>query len=217
MVLHGTPYPVDPAALAAIYAGPSREEIITYGQKEISNLGPEGGFVIADYTQIKDSFSEAERATIDLECYLAPLSPITPGRVDINRLRTLFSLRKFKHWGPDAVYKAFDDLDQALFDGKLQHQCKLRWRKEADSVENGTVAYSYGTTALYYRTRKKEPNHYYKDLGTGEQLVDFGLLIVKRTREKSDLVVSFSGVWYAYKFEKSLNPLHTLNVPSMDS
>ncbi|KAL9098727.1 MAG: hypothetical protein Q9187_009610, partial [Circinaria calcarea] len=139
IVFHGTPYPVDPTALAAIYAGPSREEIITHGQKEISNSGPEGGFEIADYTQIKDGISEAERATIDLKYYLDPLSPITPAAgTAINRLGTLFSLRKFRNWGPDVVYKAFDNLDQALFNSKLQHHCKLHWRNEADSVEDGT-------------------------------------------------------------------------------
>ncbi|KAL9116851.1 MAG: hypothetical protein Q9187_006618 [Circinaria calcarea] len=112
VVFHRTPYPVDPAALAAIYAGPSREEIITYGQKEISNSGPEGGFEITDYTQIKHGISEAERATIDLECYLDPLSPITPAAgAAINRLGTLFFLLKFRNLGLDAVYKAFDDLD----------------------------------------------------------------------------------------------------------
>ena len=158
----GTPYPVDPVALAAIYAGPSREEIITYGRKENPVSRPGGTFEIADYTQVKDGVSEREQVTVALENYLDPLSPSTPATVAaVDRLKTLFFLRKFRNWGPDVVYKAFYDLDRALFDGKLRFHTKITWRNEADCVKHAGKTLCNGYTSFQYRIKVQETHQFY--------------------------------------------------------
>ena len=130
----GTPYPAEDAYLLSLYRGFSNAEVIKYAQDEAS-------------------LTTMELATRDLEHILHQTTALAPEAVGaIDRLQRLYSLRQSNTWGPDLIFKAFDDLDLALFQGKLRGHIQLSWKTEAEFTQRypGRVN-SYAMTQFSYR------------------------------------------------------------------
>ncbi|MCJ1388990.1 hypothetical protein MMC18_001843 [Xylographa bjoerkii] len=134
----GTRYPRGSMHLEKIWAGPSLEDVITKVRNQ-------------DFM-----FPNLEQTTFYLENLLDPskadLRTIPPIQRDYEAFRSwqyipedhevheairrLQYLPKLLSWGPDIVYKAFDDLDLVLFGGALRGGCKLRWTDSETFKEN---------------------------------------------------------------------------------
>ena len=110
----GTPYPTTASlsALLALHNGPDDASII-------ENI-PRGHPVL-------------ENATAHLEATLH-LTKCTPAAfAALKRLQPWFDGSEArKEWGPDIIFKAFDDLDVALFHGRLRGRCQLQWKSEEE-------------------------------------------------------------------------------------
>ncbi|KAL9113034.1 MAG: hypothetical protein Q9187_007676 [Circinaria calcarea] len=111
----GTRYPKGPntthASLSAIYDGPSLTSLAQHAPRWDPVL---------------------EAATAHLEAFSYPVWPCY-GPEALEALTRLSCLQTLgDDWGPDIVYKVFEDLDDALFDGRLRGRCSVRWKKEEE-------------------------------------------------------------------------------------
>ncbi|KAL9098120.1 MAG: hypothetical protein Q9187_009724, partial [Circinaria calcarea] len=143
-VRKGTPYPAEEAYLFSLYHGPTTADVLKYPQEEAS-------------------LTTMELATQNLERLLCPTNPMTPEAVAaINRLQRLHSIRKSNTWGPDLIFKAFNDLDLALFNGKLRGHIQLRWKTEEEFTRDYPGRDdSWAMTQLRYRIRDHADKEYF--------------------------------------------------------
>ncbi|MCJ1257176.1 hypothetical protein MMC24_005001 [Lignoscripta atroalba] len=101
----GTLYPCVDHDLADIYSGPTNEVLI--------KSAPWDAGTYENVTRI-----------LERQPDISNMSP-PDVRAAIARLQTIPDIHP---WGPDIVYKAFNDLDVAFFGGRLRGACRLRWR-----------------------------------------------------------------------------------------
>ena len=151
----GTPYPAEEAYLLSLYRGPLDADLFQYPQDEAS-------------------LTTMELATCNLEHLLHPTTTLTlEAAAAIARLQRLHSLRQSNTWAPDLIFKAFDDLDLALFQGKLRGHIRLRWKTEEEYAEQfpGRVD-CYAMTQFSYRTLEDDE---------GKELWSFGAYINLRS------------------------------------
>lgn len=132
----GTPYPFT-GKLESTWSGPTGIEFYKYYY----------GMVVKDRL-----FSRAEDAARRLQTFWNdPLKIVSTSRITKiqdaeRRLEELPKLQEGGNWGPDIIFKAFHDLDLALFGGTLHRKCKLRWRtnKEWEREPGPNAAKSIG-------------------------------------------------------------------------
>ena len=128
-----TPYP-DTTHLESIWSGPTLEDVLTYSARSEATNG---------------LFDTPEQATNHLghlwddPLKTFPYERLLEIRDAVRRLRELPQLRERNAWGPDIIYKAFHDLDLAVFGGALRGMCRLRWVPEARMSNPG--AHTCGT------------------------------------------------------------------------
>ena len=112
----GTPYPVDHENFTDLCEGPRMADVLKYGDiMDSSDPGPSVDITVAHLEH---------RLRCDAPFVYEKSYPLL-------RLRGLVELQNENRWGPDIIFKAFDDLDQTIFAGKLRHHCVLAWRSEA--------------------------------------------------------------------------------------
>ena len=118
----GTQYPQGSRHLEKIWAGPSPEDVINKARSR------------------PFAFCNLEQATMHLEDLWDSSLPSQLTKLKEQEVRQaiqrLRHIPRLQSWGPDIVYKAFDDLDLALFGGALRGGCKLRWTDSASFAED---------------------------------------------------------------------------------
>ena len=116
----GTPYPVDYENFKDLCEGPKTADVLKYG----------------NITSSSDPGPSVDVAVAYLEHRLRRDAPfVYEEYYPLSRLRGLLDLRDENTWGPDIIFKAFDDLDQVIFGGKLRHHCVLSWLSEASLMQ----------------------------------------------------------------------------------
>ncbi|MCJ1471480.1 hypothetical protein MMC13_000119 [Lambiella insularis] len=141
----GTPYPFGSTQLKHTWNGPTLQDKIEHVRRQVKNPDT--------------FFPNLEAATCHLETLSSNATYLsTPKTLEvrdaIDRLSWLSSLPS---WTPDVMYKAFDDLDLAIFGGALRGYCNLRWETAQqlndlfpqagfDGPNGGTFAYTHLTT-----------------------------------------------------------------------
>ena len=113
-IFDGTPYPVSHDILERTYRGPSDEEaLLTLNDNN---------------TRLNRGHA---KATFEREWLWVETPEIMAAIARLQTLRTL------PHWGPDIVFKAFNDIDIAFFDGWVGNYARLRWStKEEESLQH---------------------------------------------------------------------------------
>ncbi|MCJ1400833.1 hypothetical protein MMC11_004041 [Xylographa trunciseda] len=132
----GTDYPHGSMHLEKIWAGPSLEDVMT----KISDKGTMF-YNLEQTTFYLENLLEPSKASLRTAPYvysgwefLRSLQR-TPKDAEVHEaIRRLQHIPKLVSWGPDIIYKAFDDLDLVLFGGALRGGCKLRWTDTATFV-----------------------------------------------------------------------------------
>ncbi|MCJ1223363.1 hypothetical protein MMC12_000003 [Toensbergia leucococca] len=82
-------------------------------------------------------------ATMSLEGINHPDQPLDEKRASaLRRLATLEDLDLFGTWGPDIIYRVFQDLDDALFRGSMSGNVALNWIDETHPELNGGPGFS---------------------------------------------------------------------------
>lgn len=86
-----------------------------------------------------------------------------PGAVE--RLRELPKLWERDAWGPDVIFKAFDDLDLVIFGGSLRTFCKLHWatEEELEIVDPGQDLRGITLHTLDFAKETEVPEHIHVD------------------------------------------------------
>ena len=135
----GTPYEMsDPASAKTLmnkFAKPDIMKIL------VKNPGEETTHVLEKYFGYFDFdvSSPREEATVDeatrkLETFLDPGMCWTfpEVRAAHTRLKRLDVIHAYNDWGPDVVYKAFEDINLVFFGGMLRNRVRIFWRTVDD-------------------------------------------------------------------------------------
>ena len=136
----GTPYPVLAPVLAKALSQPFTDQDIA--MILLREASEEAVRLIATHlTPFVRSPTEGldvEQATSRLERWLS--LKITQTTSDLfgasKRLRGLATLRTHNDWGPDVVFKAFEDINIVFFGGMLRHRIRLLWCSKDDMIAN---------------------------------------------------------------------------------
>ncbi|MCJ1437175.1 hypothetical protein MMC27_006560 [Xylographa pallens] len=146
----GTPYPRGSMHLEKIWEGPSVDDVMTKvrdQQKLFRNLEQTTFYLENLLEPSKASLRtipKEERDQFDYELLQSLRQTPKDAEVQeaIQRLQCIPSLQS---WGPDIVYKAFDDLDLVLFGGVLRGCTTLRWTDSETYLENRAGLEPMGT------------------------------------------------------------------------
>ncbi|MCJ1382233.1 hypothetical protein MMC17_005346 [Xylographa soralifera] len=137
----GTPYPRGSMQLEKIWEGPSVDDVMTKVRDQNNmflNLEQTTFYLENLLEPTKASLSTIpgkEREQMDYE--LRRHRQYTPEDKEVQgAIRRLQCIPKLRSWGPDIVYKAFDDLDLVLFRGALRGCSKLRWTDTETFIKN---------------------------------------------------------------------------------
>ena len=137
----GTPYPLT-GNLESVWSGPTWIDFLMYDHRRKAKTGV---------------FDRAEDASRHLHTlWDDPLKTMSRARNEeiqgaVQRLGVLQELRESGNWGPDIVFKAFHDLDLALFGGALRGMCKIRWITSAQfKVLHPLVSGVLGCSEAHY-------------------------------------------------------------------
>lgn len=118
----GTPYPIT-GKLESIWSGPTWIDIFMYCRvveaihKHVKCSEELPGHLHALWADPQNTMSKRRNVAIQHA---------------VRRLRELPKLRESNTWGPDIIFKAFNDLDLVLFGGVLGGYCRLRWNTEKE-------------------------------------------------------------------------------------
>lgn len=117
--------------------------------------GPDNASIIENMPRDK---TVLEDVTAFLEGTLSPTMCTPAARAALERLQPWFVDSEVrKGWGPDIIFKAFDDLDEALFHGRLRGRCQVQWKSEEElQTMFPEVRHIWGTT-VPKRRRVKDP------------------------------------------------------------
>ncbi|MCJ1236775.1 hypothetical protein MMC14_004757 [Varicellaria rhodocarpa] len=134
----GTPYPVLVPVFAKALTRPFTDEDIA--MILLREASEEAVRVIATHlTPFVRSPTEGlsvEQVTLRLERLLSlKVTPMSPDLFGASkRLRGLALLRTHNDWGPDIVFKAFEDINTVFFGGMLRHRIRLLWCSRNDMI-----------------------------------------------------------------------------------
>ncbi|MCJ1236777.1 hypothetical protein MMC14_004759 [Varicellaria rhodocarpa] len=123
----GTTYPGAYSSLTTLLNGASDPVVVH------ASAIKHKAWIASDYGAHKTlEYATSRLEKILLDDSLKPSSDCEPA---FRRLRSLNHLRV---WGPDIVFKAFNDLDTALFGGVLKDRVRLRWQTAAQMAESAS-------------------------------------------------------------------------------